>query len=140
MVVCLAREDMYFGALWWERKVIAAGEMAGGRVSFSDTTGHVQNQGAGLRKSSPRGVYLVHFPARQGENERRPISSAHFTLDKNGYPVVSPNDQDAPCCVVYLYLKYRAYRTLNLPHPCIHYITLYPDYSPSSHNFPSLKA
>ena len=38
MVVCLAREDMYFCALWWERKVISAGEMAGGRVSFSDTT------------------------------------------------------------------------------------------------------
>ena len=38
MVVCLAREDLYFGALWWEQKVISAGEMAGGRVSFSDTT------------------------------------------------------------------------------------------------------
>ena len=41
MVVCLAREDLYFGALWWERKVISAGEMAGGRVSFSDTTGYM---------------------------------------------------------------------------------------------------
>ena len=41
MVVCLAREDLYFGALWWERKVIPAGEMAGGRVSFSETTGHM---------------------------------------------------------------------------------------------------
>ena len=41
MVVCLAREDLYFGALWWERKVIPAGEMAGGRVSFSDTTGYM---------------------------------------------------------------------------------------------------
>ena len=39
MVVCLAREDLYLGALWRERKVIPAGEMAGGRVSFSDTTG-----------------------------------------------------------------------------------------------------
>ena len=38
MVVCLAREDLYFGALWWERQVISAGEMAGGRVSFPDTT------------------------------------------------------------------------------------------------------
>ena len=37
--VCLAREDVYFGALWRERRVISAGEMAGGRVSFSDTTG-----------------------------------------------------------------------------------------------------
>ena len=44
---------------------------------------------------------VVYFPARQGENERRPISSAHFTLDVNGYPDVSPNDQGAPCCVVY---------------------------------------
>ena len=54
-----------------------------------------------LRKSSPRGVHPAHFPARQGENVRQPISSAHFTLDVNGYPVVSPNDKGAPCCVVY---------------------------------------
>ena len=38
MDVCLAREDLYFGALWRERKVILVREMAGGRVSFSDTT------------------------------------------------------------------------------------------------------
>ena len=62
---------------------------------------HVQNQGVVLRKSSPRGVYPAHLPTRQGENVRRPISSAHFTLDVNGYPVVSPNDLGAPCCVVY---------------------------------------
>ena len=36
---------------------------------------HVQNQGVGLRKNSPHGVYPAHFPARQGENVRRPISS-----------------------------------------------------------------
>ena len=41
MVVCLAREDLYFGALWWERKVIPSGEMACGGVSFSDTTGYM---------------------------------------------------------------------------------------------------
>ena len=41
MVVCLAREDLYFDALWWERKVISAGEMASGRISFSDTTGYM---------------------------------------------------------------------------------------------------
>ena len=41
MVVCLAREDLYFGALWREQKVIPVGEMAGGRVSFSDTTGYM---------------------------------------------------------------------------------------------------
>ena len=60
---------------------------------------HFQNQGAVLRKSGPRGVYPAHFPARQGKNVRRPISSAHFTLDVNGHPVLSPNDQGAPCCV-----------------------------------------
>ena len=38
MVVYLAGEDMYFDVLWWERKVISAGEMTGGRVSFSDRT------------------------------------------------------------------------------------------------------
>ena len=32
---------MYFGALRWEQKVIPAGEMAGGRVSFADTTGYM---------------------------------------------------------------------------------------------------
>ena len=41
MVVCSAREDLHFDALWWQRKVVPAGEMAGGRVSFSDTTGYM---------------------------------------------------------------------------------------------------
>ena len=72
-------------------------------IIFRHKRVHVQNQGAVLRKSSPRGLYPAHFPARQGKNVRRPTSSAHFTLDVNGYPVVSPNDQGAPCCVVYPY-------------------------------------
>ena len=41
VAVCLARKDLYFGDLWWERKVIPTGEMAGGRVSFSDTPGYM---------------------------------------------------------------------------------------------------
>ena len=45
VVVCLAREDLYFGAFWWKRKVVPAGEMAGGRVSFSDTTGYMSKSG-----------------------------------------------------------------------------------------------
>ena len=58
--------------------MIPAGEMAGGRVSFSDTNRvHVLNQGAVLKKSSLRGVHPGDFPSRQGENERRPISCAH---------------------------------------------------------------
>ena len=70
-------------------------------LNFRHNRVYVQNQGAVLRKSSPREVYSAHFPARQGENVRRPINSAHFTLDVNGYPFVSPNDQSAPCYVVY---------------------------------------
>ena len=92
MVVCLAREDMYFGALWGT--LVGAESDSCGRngrwegLIFRHNRVHVQNQGAVLRKSSPRGVHPAHFPARQGENVRRPISSAHFTLDGNGYPVV----------------------------------------------------
>ena len=56
-----------------------------------------KNQGAVLRRE----VYEAHFSTRQSKNVRRPISSAHFTLDVNGYPVVSPNGQGALCCVVY---------------------------------------
>ena len=66
---------------------------------------HVQNQGAILWKNSARGVHPAHFPARQGENVHRLIILGNFTLDVNGYPVVSPNDQGAPCCVVYLFIS-----------------------------------
>ena len=82
MVVCLAREDLYFGALWWERKVISAGEMAGGRVSFSDTTGTCPKSGCSSEKNSLRGVHPSDFSSRQGENERRPISCAHSSWIK----------------------------------------------------------
>ena len=64
---------------------------------------HVQNQDAVLRKTSPAGCTQHIFRlGRVKMYVRRPISSAHFTLDVNGYPVVSSNDQGAPCCVVYL--------------------------------------
>ena len=92
MVVCLAREDMYFGALWGP--LVGAESDSCGRngrwegLIFRHNRVHVQNQGTVLRKSSPRGVHPAHFPARQGENVRRPISSAHFTLNENGYPDV----------------------------------------------------
>ena len=42
----------------------------------------VQNQGTVLKKSSHRGVHPGHFPSREGENERRPISSAHSSWIK----------------------------------------------------------
>ena len=70
-------------------------------LTFRHNRVHVQNQGAVLWKSSPRGVYPAQFAVRQGKNVHRPIKSAHFTLAVNEYPVVSPNDQGAPCCVVY---------------------------------------
>ena len=50
VVVCLAREDLYVGVLWWERKVISAGEMAGERVLFSDTTGYMSKSGCSSEK------------------------------------------------------------------------------------------
>ena len=42
----------------------------------------VQNQGIVLKKSSHRGVHPSHFPPREGENERRPISCAHSSWIK----------------------------------------------------------
>ena len=52
----VSAEDLYFGALWWERKVIPAGEMAGGRVSFSDTTGYMSKiRGQFCGKEAPAG-------------------------------------------------------------------------------------
>ena len=100
---CIFRPGRY---LFWCPLVGAESDSCGrnGRwngLIFVHNRVHVQNQGAVLRKGSPHGVHPVHFPARQGEKERRPISSAQFTLDVNGYPVVSPNEQGAPCCVVY---------------------------------------
>ena len=61
--------------------MISAGEMAGGRVSFSDTTGYLSKIRV-LKKSSHRGVHPSHFPPREGENERRPISCAHSSWIK----------------------------------------------------------
>ena len=42
----------------------------------------VQNQGTVLKKRSHRGVHPGHFPSREGENERRPISYAHSSWIK----------------------------------------------------------
>ena len=93
-------------SVFWCPSVRAGSDSCGrnGRwksLIFRHNRVHVQNQGAVLRKSSPRGVHPAHFSARQGENVRRPISSAHFTLDVYEFPVVLPNDQGAPCRVVY---------------------------------------
>ena len=42
----------------------------------------VQNQGTVLKKNSHRGVHPGHFPSREGENDRRPISCAHSSWIK----------------------------------------------------------
>ena len=42
----------------------------------------VQNQGTVLKKSSHCGVHPGHFPSREGENDRRPISCAHSSWIK----------------------------------------------------------
>ena len=64
--------------------MISAGEMAGRRVSFSDTTGYITciKSGCSSEKSSLRGVHPSDFSSRQGENERRPISCAHSSWIK----------------------------------------------------------
>ena len=108
MVVCLAWEDLYLPSVFWCSLVGAESDSCGRNggwkgLIFRHNRVYVQNQDAVLRKFSPCEVYPAHFPARQGENVRRPNSSAHFTLDENGYPVVSPNDQGAPYFVVYPY-------------------------------------
>ena len=60
----------------------------------------VQNQGTVLKKSSHRGVHPGHFPSREGENERRPISCAHSSWIKRSALLCRQNDLGAPCCVV----------------------------------------
>ena len=87
--------------------MIPAGEMADRRVSFSNTTGYMSKIGVQFcGKVAPVRVPST-FSGSEGENVRRPISSAHFTLDVSGYPVLSPNEQGAPCCAVYPKHNYR---------------------------------
>ena len=74
----------------------------------------VQNQGTVLKKSSHRGVHPGHFPSREGENERRPISCAHSSWIKRStllcrkmtwvHPVVSfPKGNDTTGCTLIFY-------------------------------------
>ena len=77
----------------------------------------VQNQGTVLKKSSHRGVHPSHFPPREGENERRPISCAHSSWIKRitllcrkmtwVHPVVSfPQTTKIVFCFFFVFAAY----------------------------------
>ena len=84
-IACLEQEDLGFGVLCWERKVINAEKTADGRVILLARSGYIsENRGTVLEKSRRGRVYLVVFRTRQGESGRRPISCVHFTLQISG--------------------------------------------------------
>lgn len=82
--------------------MIPAVGISGGRVSSSETTAYFWMSEVRVQfwgKVAPAGCTRPIFPARQGENDRRPISSARFSLGKSVHPALSQNDHSCPCCV-----------------------------------------
>ena len=101
-IAYLEQEDLGFGVLCWERKVICAEKIADGRVPLPAKSGYIsENRGTVLEKSRHGRVYPAVSRTRQGENEDRPISCVRFTLKISRYPAVSRFDQSVPCCDVY---------------------------------------
>ena len=49
---------------------------------FPTQQGTCRKSGYSSEKSSHRGVHPGHFPSREGENERRPITCAHSSWIK----------------------------------------------------------
>ena len=75
------QEDLGFGVLCWERKVIRAEKIADGRVPLAAKSEYIsENRGTVLEKSRHGRVYPAVFRTRQGESGRRPISCVRFTL------------------------------------------------------------
>ena len=75
------QEDLGFGVLCWQRKVIRAEKIADGRVPLPARSGYIsENQDTVLEKSRRGRVYPVVFRTRQGESGRRPISCVCFML------------------------------------------------------------
>ena len=75
------QEDLSFGVLCWERKVICAEKIANERVPLPAESGCIsENRGTVLEKSRRGRVYPPVFRTRQGESGHRPISCARFTL------------------------------------------------------------
>ena len=80
-IACLEQEDLGFGFLCWERKVIRADKIADGRVPLPARSGYIsENRGTVLGKSRRGRVYPAVFRTRQGESGRQPISCVRFTL------------------------------------------------------------
>ena len=80
-IACLEEEELGFGVLCWERKVIRADKIADGRVPLPARSGYItENRGTVLEKSRRGRVYPAVFRTQQGKRGRRPISCVHFTL------------------------------------------------------------
>ena len=82
-IACLEQEDLGFGVLCWERKVIRVEKIADGRVPLParSVRVHFGKSGYNFLGKSRRGrVYPAVFLTRQGESGRRPISCVRFTL------------------------------------------------------------
>ena len=80
-IAYLEQEDLGFGVLCWERKVICAEKIADGRVPLAARSGYIsENRGTVLEKSRHGRVYPAVFRTRRGESGRRPISCVRFTL------------------------------------------------------------
>ena len=80
-IACLKQEDLGFGVLCWERKVIHAEKIADGRVPLPARSGYIsESRGTILGKSRRGRVYPAVFFTRQGESGRQPISCVRFTL------------------------------------------------------------
>ena len=80
-ITCLEQENLGFGGIHWERKVIRAETTADGRVPLSARSGYIsENRDTVLEKSRRGRVHPAVFRTRQGESGRRPISCVRFTL------------------------------------------------------------
>ena len=66
-IAYLEQEDLRFGILCWEQKVIRAEKITDGRVQFPARSGHIsENRGAVLEKSRRGRVYPAVFRTLQG--------------------------------------------------------------------------
>ena len=65
VIACLEQEDLGFGVLCWERKVVRAEKIADGRVPLPARSGYISgNRGTLLGKSRRGRVYLAVFRTR----------------------------------------------------------------------------
>ena len=75
------QEDLGFGVLCWERKVIRAEKIADRRVPLAARSGYIsENRGTVLEKRRHGRVYPAVSEKRRGESGRRSISCVRFTL------------------------------------------------------------